>query len=293
MKYLYIFLVLLTAVVWLALLSTPDKNFHLISCDVGQGDSMLLTYKNFQVLIDGGPNNKVLTCLTNHIPFYDKTIEVVILTHPESDHFTGLIDVFKNYKIEYFLANEVDSGTVSYSLLKNMVGGSPTKVINPLTGLTLRYDLIHLDILHPSQTFINSQKEGESATSTSKLGTFETKRNLNEFSIIGLWTFKDFTALTTGDIPTSTLNEVVLANSLSNITYLKVPHHGSKTGLTTNVLESLKPKIGVISVAKSNIYHLPDDMVLNALKESKVKTLRTDELGTIEVVTDGRSWWVK
>ncbi len=293
MKYLYTFLLLFAALVWLAVLVTPDKNFHLIACDVGQGDAMLLTYKNFQVLIDGGPNSKVLPCLSGHMPFWDRQIEVVILTHPEADHFIGLIDVFKNYKIKYFLANQVDNSTPSYSLLKSTVGGSPTTIINPSEGMKLRYDLISLDILSPSQVWLNSQKDSSNPKQDCKLGCFETKRILNEFSIIGLWKFGNFTALTTGDIPKETLDEVVTQNTLSNITYLKVPHHGSKTGLTKNILNNLMPKIGVISVAKSNIYHLPNKEVVDMLKEENIKTLRTDELGTIEVVTDGKSWWLK
>ncbi len=107
MKYLSFSLILVLSVVWLAVITFPDNNLHIIACDVGQGDAMLLTYKNFQVLIDGGPNSKVLPCLSGHMPFWDRQIEVVILTHPEADHFIGLIDVFKNYKIKYFLANQV------------------------------------------------------------------------------------------------------------------------------------------------------------------------------------------
>ncbi len=193
----------------------------------------------------------------------------------------------------------MDNSTQSFGLLKNIVGGSPTTIINPTSGLKVRYDLIYLDVLTPSQTLINSQKSSSSAPDNCKLGCFETKRLLNEFSIIGLWRFGDFTVLTTGDIPKEALDEVVTYNSLSNITYLKIPHHGSKTSLTKNILKMLEPKIGVISVAKSNIYRLPNKEVIDMLKEKGIRTLRTDlpaqtdGLGTIEVVTDGKRWWVK
>ena len=78
--------------------------------DVGQGDSIFIkTPEGKDVLIDGGPNQKVLECLSNHMPFWDKEIELVVLTHPESDHITGLVAVLDRYSVNQILANSLIS----------------------------------------------------------------------------------------------------------------------------------------------------------------------------------------
>lgn len=293
MKYILGILLLITGVIWWGVLKSPDNNLHIIACDVGQGDAMLLSYKTTQFLIDGGPNNKILSCLSKHIPFWDKTLEVVILTHPEQDHFGGLIDVFKNYKTNYLLANQVDNSTPSYSLLQTAVRGIKTQIVNPYTGFKLRYDLIYLDILYPTEELAFNGKLSQMPPTDKKLGIFETTRNLNEFSIIGSWKFGNFRFLTTGDIPSKILNETLIGKLASDINYLKVPHHGSKTGLTKEFLDNYKPQISVISVGKNNIYHLPNKEILDLLKENNVRILRTDQMKDVEVVTDGSKWWIK
>lgn len=293
MKYILGILLLINGVIWWGVLVSPDNNLHIIACDVGQGDAMLLSYKTTQFLIDGGPNNKVLSCLSKHIPFWDKTLEVVILTHPEQDHFGGLIDVFKNYKVNYLLANQVGNSTPSYSLLQTAVGGIKTQIINPYTGFKLRYDLIYLDILYPTEELAFNGKLSQVPLTGKKLGIFETTRNLNEFSIIGSWKFENFRFLTTGDIPSKILNEALIGKLTSDITYLKVPHHGSKTGLTKEFFDNYKPQISVISVGKNNIYHLPNKEILDLLKENNTRIFRTDQMKDIEIITDGNSWWLK
>ena len=106
-----IFLLLLAAlVIWLSVFSTSD-NLKIISCNVGQGDSTLIINKSIEILIDGGPDNTVIDCLSKYIPFWDRTIEMVILTHPQSDHYTGLIAVTERYKVGKILANSLNAGS--------------------------------------------------------------------------------------------------------------------------------------------------------------------------------------
>jgi beta-lactamase superfamily II metal-dependent hydrolase len=79
-KYIFFILLLAAGFILLALLKTPDKNLHVIACDVGQGDAILIMYKNNEVLIDGGPGSSVVNCLSRHLPFWDRTIEMVMMT---------------------------------------------------------------------------------------------------------------------------------------------------------------------------------------------------------------------
>ena len=112
-KSIIYFLSLIAVLVWLAVYSV-DINLQIIACDVGQGDAILIQKNTTQVLIDGGPNQSVLNCLGRHLPFWDKQIELVILTHPQEDHYAGLIDVFKTYKILSFGESNTTSSYQGY-----------------------------------------------------------------------------------------------------------------------------------------------------------------------------------
>src|SRR3990170_7624759 len=97
--YTIIFLALLALAIWSIYFKEPDNNLHIFVLDVGQGDAELLQKGNYQILIDGGPDNSVIAQLGKVMPVEDREIEMVILTHPHADHVTGLVDVFSRYKI--------------------------------------------------------------------------------------------------------------------------------------------------------------------------------------------------
>ena len=107
MKIKYLVFVLLSAsiLLWLSVFTYPERKLHLVFCDVGQGDAILASYGQVQVLIDGGPGNKVLSCLSNNMPFWDRKIEMVILTHADNDHLAGLIPVIQRYSVDQFVSN--------------------------------------------------------------------------------------------------------------------------------------------------------------------------------------------
>lgn len=290
MKYLYTTSFLLLLTIFLALFSLPDNNFHLIACDVGQGDAILATYGNIQVLTDGGPGNRVLDCLSKHMPFYDREIELVILTHPQLDHFGGLIEVVRRYKVDTFMANSVDNSTQAYSVLKKEVGGRGIRIINPKEGMIVRLGKIHLDIVNPTEALLSENANEESENT---LGAFITKRDLNDFSIVDIMSFGNYKALLTGDIGPSEISYVLSTGRLKPVNYIKVPHHGSKNGLTPELLDIVNPSVAVISVGRNNSYGHPHEEILRLLKTRGIRTLRTDEIGDIEIVTDGTKWWIK
>lgn len=99
MKKLNWFLALAIGAVIFLILQWPDNRLHLIFCNVGQGDAILLEYKSHQILVDGGPDNSVLSCLGKAMPFWDRTIDLVLLTHNQTDHAFGLTEVKKRYRI--------------------------------------------------------------------------------------------------------------------------------------------------------------------------------------------------
>jgi competence protein ComEC len=154
-KNIFILLVLIFSLIIISISQIPDGRLHLVVCDVGQGDATLLIYKNIQILTDGGPDRSVLNCLGKHMPFWDREIELVVLTHPDKDHFQGLLDVFRRYKVMNYLNNPVTISKPEYRVLEKVVGGHGTKSLYPHAGQVMRVGMIHLDILAPLQQ-INS-----------------------------------------------------------------------------------------------------------------------------------------
>jgi competence protein ComEC len=270
-KYFLKFLILVAALVGIILISYPDKKLHIIACDVGQGDALLVTMGSDQILIDGGPNNKVLDCLASHMPFWDRKIELVVLTHSEKDHYQGLIEVFRRYQVETMFRTPLDAGSNDWQVLESAVGGNGTKIVNPTTGMNASLGLMHLEILNPLETNV--------------LG------NPNDFSIVLNLTYKDFDALFTGDIGPEVIDEVLATGRVKEVELLKVPHHGSKNGLTADLLAAASPEVATIGVGKNQWGH-PHQEVLDILANYGLQVLRTDQLGDVEIITDGQTWRV-
>ena len=291
-KYIFGVLVLGVAAILLGVPSSPDKNLHIIACDVGQGDAILITYESAQVLIDGGPDSKILDCLGKYLPFWDRKIEVVILTHPQLDHYGGLIEVARRYEIENFVANALDSSADAYQELKREISDRGIRVTNPTQSTALRYGSLYIDIVHPSQSFLlQNSKSTQTTNNTDVLGSFTSNIDPNEFSIVAILSFGEFDALFTGDLTPDVIPEVIAGGELKDVDFIKVPHHGSKNGLTQELIEATTPEAAVISVGKNNRFGHPHEQVLTLLKDFGVETLRTDEQGDIEIVTDGGNWW--
>lgn len=279
-KYLVGFSLLLVATLFLIISSEPDDLLHIIACDVGQGDAILIIHQNDQILIDGGPNSDVINCLSRYVPFWDRKIEMVVLTHPQADHYAGLISVLRQYDVDTFMASQVDNSTQGYEVLKNIVGSEHVKVVNPHAGMAIRLGLIHLDVLNPSSEML----EGDPPAGG--LGTFETKRDLNDFSVTLRLTYGAFSGLFTGDLGPNVSRGLVEKGLVNNVYYLKVPHHGSRNGLLQELLDAANPKLAVISVGKDNRFGHPHKEVLEMLNTKGVEVLRTDELGDVVIIAD-------
>ncbi len=289
-KYIFGMLIFTLAILGIVILQVPDNNLHIIACDVGQGDAILVTYKNTQILTDGGPDSKVVECLSRHTPFYDREIELVISTHPDADHATGLIEVIKRYKVDNIMINPIDSGTQTLKALENEVGGRGISLIKPLEGMGIGLGLIRLDIFNPDDNLVNGLTE---KIEGNKLGFYTPKAPTNDYSITYRLNFGDFKGLFTGDLGPDVSDRLANKNSIGTVDYIKVPHHGSRNGLTQNLLEKLMPKVAIISVGKKNRYGHPNQEILDMLQKYNIKTYRTDEMGDVEIVTNGKDLWLK
>ncbi|MGB9911592.1 MAG: ComEC/Rec2 family competence protein [Microgenomates group bacterium] len=303
-RIIFIFLFLLTGLIWGAVFQFPDNKLHLVFCDVGQGDAILITKGKNQILVDGGPNEKVLICLSKHLPFWDRQIELVILTHPEFDHLTGLVSVIERYKILQIISNSLIAESGVFQKFREEVVKRAIPVYSPHQGERIKIGEINLEILFPEerlgeeiiwQTKDWSAKENL-VSNSSVLGTtfVSFKGNLNETSIVSLLEFGDFQALLTGDIGIKEEKKIISFYQFNprEIEVLKIPHHGSKYSSSEEFLKTINPKIAIISVGANNRWGHPTAEVLERLKSLGIEVYRTDLEGEIEIVSDGKKWYL-
>ena len=282
-------LLIVLGTIWLAVFSSPDAYLHIVACDVGQGDAILMQNGSSQVLVDGGVGSRVLDCLGKYMPFWDRQIEIIVLTHPQADHFSGLIEVFKRFKVGYFLAPGVDNSTQGYQVLKDLVMSSQVQIVNPSEGMNVRLGKMYLDIINPTSKLLASENV---LGSVGEIGMFTTTRDLNDFSVVFNLTFGSFDAILTGDIGQEREKAILTTGKIKEVEYIKIPHHGSRNGLTKEFLDATSPSVAVISVGAKNTYGHPHKEILDMLKTAGVKVLRTDEMGDVEIVTDGEKYWL-
>lgn len=253
-------LIVVLSIFWANIL---DDRTTLVFCDVGQGDAAYIRLRNkIDILIDAGPDRKILSCLGKYMPFYDHQIELAFLSHPQKDHFGGYLFLLDRYKITAFVSNGVENKSNSFSMLKNKLQAKKVKTKSLFAGDKVILNNFRLNILWPekSQNFTYS--------------------NPNLSSQITFLTDKNIKVLFTGDLEFNN----VPANSLnlpSFIDILKVPHHGSKNGLSEALIKKTLPKIAIISLSRNNTYGHPAKQVLDILEQYKVKVRRTDKEGNI------------
>ena len=248
-----------------------DKKLHVVICDVGQGDAIFIRTPNgSDILIDAGPDDKVLQCLSKNMPFWDRTIEIAILTHPDADHITGFIDVIKRYKLISFYTSNVKTNTTVYTQFLKTLEDYEIKQNFLWQVDKFRFkDGLIMETLWPTNDW-------EGLTT-------------NSFSVASLLTYKNFKVLLTGDLDAQQTERI--DDLAGEISLLKVPHHGSRFGLTQEILDVLSPEIAVISVGKNSYGH-PTPFILDLLKSANIKTLKTDQNGNIEIISDGKIWIV-
>jgi len=279
------------------LITLSDSRLHVYFCDVGQGDAAYIrTPSNQDMLIDGGPDDKVLSCLGRHMPFYDRTIDVVILSHPQKDHLQGLISVIDRYNVGYFIIGVEGNDTEGYKKLIQTIKKKNIKIKNLYTGDSLSLGKVNFSVLWPERKWVASQlgsdlqrAEGLTPTTSAVLG-LTTDTELNNFSYYLDLNYGSFNALFTGDGDSQIQPEIMKNTVLPDIDVLKFPHHGSKTGILSEFLDKIKPELAVISVGKNSYGH-PTKEAIELLSNRSISIKRTDREGDVEIISDGRSNW--
>ena len=267
----FILIILLGTSIWtwsVVFGNVPGNILEVHFFDVGQGDAIFIETPNGrQVLIDGGPDKTILEKLNQEMPFYDRTIDLVILTHPDADHLTGLIEVLGYYKVRHILTSGLERDTAVYQEWRGIIEQKGIPLILAQAGqkIILQQE-IELEILWPDQALISSYSEPS-----------------NNVSVVGRLIYGDTEILLTGDIESKVENILAKQDIQSDI--LKLAHHGSKTSTSFNFFKAVNPEIAVISVGENNRYKHPSSEVLERIKD--ILTYRTDQNGDIDILTDG------
>ena len=229
-------------------LSIPDGKLRLVFCEVGQGDGALIINGNWQMMIDSGPDNgKTEGCLDRYLPFWDKKIEAVVISHWDKDHSGALPKIMKSYRIETLFESGLSEEQIEQKIY--------TEILR--AGDIIKYGKLQFEIVYPRENI--------------KLG--------NDSSLVMILNYKDKRFMFTGDVDTLGEGEI-MSWWKTGVEGIKIAHHGSESGSSEEWLKRLRPAIAVISVGENNYGH-PTEIVLERLKKMGIKILRTDLEGDV------------
>ncbi len=259
--------------------SMPDDKLHISFLDVGQGDAILVQKGSQQVLIDGGPSPQVLTLgLGDKMPFWDRTIELVVLSHPHADHITGLVEALDRYRVERVLHPGLECDLPLYDEWLRLIEekGIEYTIAQAREEIDLGDGAI-ISVLNPQTTPLTG-----------------TGSDLNNNSMVLRLSMGRVSFLLAADIEWEAEFELISHKAGLASTVLKVGHSGSNTSTTPEFLAAVNPTVAVISVGENSYGH-PHAEVTDRLEErlGAENIFRTDEQETIEFITDGERLWVK
>lgn len=258
-------------------LSPVDSRLRVYFLDVGQGDSALIRYPTGEhLLIDTGEDTKIFRELDQVLPWYDKTIDYVLLTHGDLDHVGAMMDILNRYKVEKVFVSEF-FGKIDVE----------QKIIEQL-----KQEEATLEILKQGDIFtFGTQVENSFKIISPAHNCFIEYKNENDCSLVGLLTYGEQTFLFTGDI-SKQVEQKITPLILNPITVLKVAHHGSKYSTDENFISKIKPKYSILSVGENNYGH-PAPEVIAILQQASSTILSTKEVATIVATSDGKTIEVK
>lgn len=263
--------------IWLALKQERPRNYVSVSfLDVGQGDAILIEGKTGnQILIDGGPNKTVLRRISQELSYFDRSIDVVMETHPDKDHIGGFPYILERYTVKQFIEPGVESENgiddeIRRIRLKKHIDSTLAR-----SGTIIDFhDGSYLRILFPD----------------TDVSQWET----NNASIVAQYVYGDTCFLLTGDSPISVEEYLVSQYEKAlHCQVLKLGHHGSRTSTSQQYLDVVQPEIAIVSAGKGNSYGHPHPEVIDMLAKQRVSIQSTGEKGTITIYSDGNRIWNK
>ena len=275
--YFLFFLALTAGLVW-HVIAVEDRAGKLTVAflDVGQGDAIFIeSPTGTQMMIDGGPGSMVLRELGQVMPFYDRSIDLLLVSNPDTDHMSGFLDVLRSFDVSAVVEPGTVGASSDYRSFLEEV--EKEKASHVIAQRGQRFELgggVYFEILFPDR----------------EVSGLET----NHGSIIGRLVYGDTSFLFPGDAPSAVEEYVAyLDKERLDVDVLKVGHHGSKTSTGDVFLGFASPAMAIISAGKENRYGHPHPEVIDRLKQFNVQTLGTYERGRVIVESDGDTVRIK
>ena len=245
---------------------------NVVFLDVGQGDSTLIKAPNGQVMvIDGGRSISLANSLI--IPqikaWGASQVDVLVVTHPDADHIAGLVGVLENFPVKLVALTGDAHTTDIYARLLTNIRDKQIAAVQVRTGTTIPFDsAVKLEVLGPDDALVNQD-------------------NTNDGSIVIKLTYGQTSFLLTGDAEFAENQSILRRGADVRATVLKLGHHGSRSSTDENWLRAVQPQLGIISAGAGNPFGHPHPEVVAALNTLGIQYIRTDEHGTVTVVSDG------
>ncbi len=269
-------LALVAITAWLALRGLPDGRLHVYFLDVGQGDAILIQAPDGrQILVDGGPSpTALLNGLGAVLPFWDRSLDLVVLTHPDGDHITGLIPLLERYRVGQVLdVPQTDTSVLAKSWLANLEQAQVSRTY-AVRGMRLPLGDLLITVLNPGATLLTGTNSDDN----------------NNAAVLRL-DYGRTSLLLTGDAEQEAEADMIAAGLPLRADVLKVGHHGSNGSSSPSFLAAVAPRLAVIQVGADNTFGHPHPDLIERL--AGVEILRTDRNGRIEVISDGQRLTVK
>ncbi len=297
-KLIVVFLLSISAVIifsTLILSSWPDDDVHLIMCDVGQGDATLINHGFIQVLIDGGPDQSVISCLEDNLPFWDRSIEILIITHPDKDHIGGLPGVLERYFVGTTLVYPVGKDSeVFWELRKALLEEEKQGMHFVFLPVDQNYRVspkISFKSWLPEVSVGDKRVFQDGFPEIELWDVVQDQEQqieeYNDLSIVTFFSLDGVRFINMGDLPVEGELSLEGHGMTTDVSLLKIGHHGSKTSTSSQFLDRTRPEISLISVGENNTYNHPNTQVVANLKKIGSQIYRTDQLGEIEVIIEG------
>ncbi len=272
----YVVVILAVIFFFLAYFSFSSNSNKLIVSflDVGQGDAIYIHAPNGrQMIIDGGPRGSLKHELLSQLPYGDHSIDILVVTNPDTDHFAGFIEILNEYDIGLVIEPGTSSKTKTYQEFENLIKEKRIPKLIARTGIKIILDEkehIAYDVLFPDRNVLGWKP--------------------NDGSLVGRLNYGPHSFMFTGDATAYTESLVLAHNSKTIITsdVLKVGHHGSRTSTSRLFLDSVHPQYAIISAGKNNRYGHPHSEVINRLENIAQIIMGTYNEGTIVCTTDSR-----
>jgi competence protein ComEC len=270
--YIILFFILLNGCIFYNVLYRDIGVLKVVFLDIGQGDAIFIESPNGnQLLIDAGPNRSILSALGRVIPFYDRSIDMIIATHPDADHIGGIPNVLENFSVDYYGHNGQVVETGIFQEVERSISKQEIEKYVLRRGDNIIVDEgISIEILYPDTEPRGSDR--------------------NDYSIVGKLSYGKSSFLLTGDISSSVEEYLVKRDgTYLKSDVLKVAHHGSKSSLSNIFFKAVSPNISVISAGLNNRYGHPHQSIIDALTFVGSDIMKTYEIGDITFISDGKS----